>query len=84
MVLWVIGYGIIQAPAPALRRSWGKGAPKGMSTVQFWRAVLLVIHDNLAEFAALFHKGFAREPRELLTKWSDNVTAFLVSSEQLR
>jgi len=45
----------------------------------------LVTHDNLAEFAALSQKGFARDPRELLVlaKWPDNVTGFLLSCEQL-
>lgn len=46
----------------------------------------LVTQDNLAEFTALSQKGFARSPRELLVvaKGPDNVTAFLVSFEQLR
>ena len=46
----------------------------------------LVTHDNLAEFAALSQTGFARAPRELLVlaQWPDNVTAFLVSCQQLR
>jgi hypothetical protein len=45
----------------------------------------LVTHDNLAEFAVLSQKGFARDPRELLVlaKWPDNVTGFLLSCEQL-
>ena len=33
--LWVIGYGIVQASAPALRRSWGQSAPPGVSAVSF-------------------------------------------------
>ncbi|MFZ0407122.1 MAG: hypothetical protein WAM11_03300 [Cyanobium sp.] len=46
----------------------------------------LVTHDNLAEFAALSQKGFARDPRELLVlaQWPDIVTAFLVSCQPLR
>ena len=45
----------------------------------------LVTHDNLAEFTTLSQKGFARDPKELLVlaKWPDQVTAFLVSCEQL-
>jgi hypothetical protein len=40
----------------------------------------LVTHDNLAEFAALSQKGFARTPRELLVvvQWPQQVTAFLL------
>ncbi|MCP9915299.1 organoarsenical effux MFS transporter ArsJ [Cyanobium sp. ATX 6F1] len=48
MGLWVIGYGIIQASAPALRRSWGKSAPPGVSAVQFWSAVLTAIPALIA------------------------------------
>jgi hypothetical protein len=48
MGLWVIGYGIIQASAPALRRSWGKRAPPGVSAVQFWSAVLTAIPALIA------------------------------------
>jgi hypothetical protein len=48
MGLWVIGYGIIQASAPALRRSWGKSAPPGASAVQFWSAVLTAIPALIA------------------------------------
>ena len=46
----------------------------------------LVTHDNLAEFAALSQKGFARDPRELLVlaQWPDHVTGFLVSCQPLR
>ncbi len=46
----------------------------------------LVTHDNLAEFAALSQKGFARDPRELLVlaEWPDHVTGFLVSCQPLR
>ncbi|MGB7564815.1 MAG: organoarsenical effux MFS transporter ArsJ [Prochlorococcaceae cyanobacterium] len=48
MGLWVIGYGIIQASAPALRRSWGKSAPPGVSAVQFWSAILTAIPALIA------------------------------------
>jgi predicted MFS family arabinose efflux permease len=44
----VIGYGIIQASAPALRRSWGQSAPPGVSDVQFWSAVLTAIPALIA------------------------------------
>ncbi|WP_233130107.1 organoarsenical effux MFS transporter ArsJ [Synechococcus sp. 1G10] len=48
MGLWVIGYGIVQASAPALRRSWGQTAPPGVSAVQFWSAVLTAIPALIA------------------------------------
>ncbi|WP_216901101.1 organoarsenical effux MFS transporter ArsJ [Synechococcus sp. CCY 9618] len=46
--LWVIGYGIVQAAAPALRRSWGRGAPPGVAAVQFWSAALCAIPALIA------------------------------------
>jgi hypothetical protein len=46
--LWVIGYGIIQASAPALRRSWGQSAPPGVAAVQFWSALLTAIPALIA------------------------------------
>ncbi len=48
MGLWVIGYGIVQGSAPALRRSWGQSAPPGVSAVQFWSAVLTAIPALIA------------------------------------
>lgn len=48
MGLWVIGYGIVQASAPALRRSWGSGRPPGPDAVQFWAAVLTAIPALIA------------------------------------
>ncbi len=48
MGLWVIGYGIVQAAAPALRRSWGRSAPPGVAAVQFWSAVLTAIPALIA------------------------------------
>jgi hypothetical protein len=33
MGLWVIGYGIVQGSAPALRRAWGQVAPPGVALV---------------------------------------------------
>jgi len=46
--LWVIGYGIVQGAAPALRRSWGQSAPPGPADVQFWAAVLSAIPALIA------------------------------------
>ena len=46
--LWVIGYGIVQASAPALRRAWGQSAPPGVAAVQFWSAVLTAIPALIA------------------------------------
>ncbi|MFN7678250.1 MAG: organoarsenical effux MFS transporter ArsJ, partial [Cyanobacteriota bacterium] len=34
--LWVIGYGIVQGCAPALRHAWGQGGPPGTAAVRFW------------------------------------------------
>ena len=48
MGLWVIGYGIVQASAPALRRTWGSGRPPGPSAVQFWAAMLTAIPALIA------------------------------------
>ncbi|MCP9848354.1 organoarsenical effux MFS transporter ArsJ [Cyanobium sp. Morenito 9A2] len=48
MGLWVIGYGIVQGSAPALRRCWGQSAPPGVSAVQFWSAVLTAIPALIA------------------------------------
>jgi len=48
MGLWVIGYGIVQGAAPALRRSWGQSAPPGVSAVEFWSAVLTAIPALIA------------------------------------
>jgi predicted MFS family arabinose efflux permease len=46
--LWVIGYGILQGAAPALRRAWGSDAPPGPSAVQFWSAVLTAVPALIA------------------------------------
>ena len=46
--LWVIGYGIIQAAAPSLRRSWGSDKPPGTSAVRFWSAVLTAVPALIA------------------------------------
>ncbi|MFM7361190.1 MAG: organoarsenical effux MFS transporter ArsJ, partial [Cyanobium sp.] len=46
--LWVIGYGIVQGSAPALRRSWGRSAPPGAGAVQFWSALLTAIPALMA------------------------------------
>ena len=48
MGLWVIGYGIVQGSAPALRRAWGQSAPPGVAAVQFWSAVLSAIPALIA------------------------------------
>jgi len=46
--LWLIGYGIVQGFAPALRRAWGQAAPPGVAAVQFWSAVLTAIPALIA------------------------------------
>ena len=48
MGLWVIGYGMVQGAAPALRRAWGQGAPPGPAALQFWGAVLTAIPGLIA------------------------------------
>ena len=48
MGLWVIGYGIVQGAAPALRRAWGQSAPPGVAAVQFWSALLTAIPALIA------------------------------------
>jgi MFS family permease len=48
MGLWVIGYGIVQGAAPALRRSWGQTAPPGVAAVEFWSALLTAIPALIA------------------------------------
>ena len=48
MGMWVIGYGIVQASAPALRRAWGQSAPPGVKAVEFWSAVLTAIPALMA------------------------------------
>ena len=48
MGLWVIGYGIVQGAAPALRRSWGQSGPPGPAAVEFWSAVLTAIPALIA------------------------------------
>jgi hypothetical protein len=48
MGLWVIGYGIVQGSAPALRRSWGQTRSPGVSAVQFWSALLTAIPALIA------------------------------------
>jgi len=48
MGLWVIGYGIVQGSAPALRRSWGQSRPPTPAAVEFWSAVLTAIPALIA------------------------------------
>ena len=48
MGLWVIGYGIVQGSAPALRRSWGQSGPPGVKAVEFWSALLTAIPALIA------------------------------------
>lgn len=48
MGLWVIGYGLVQGSAPALRRRWGQKAPPGVSAVTFWSGLLTAIPALIA------------------------------------
>ena len=71
MGLWVIGYGIVQASAPALRRSWGKAEPPGPSAVQFWSALLTAI-------PALIALAISRQPGHGALAIVAGLTAFAV------
>ena len=46
--LWVIGYGIVQGAAPALRNLWGQTTSPGVRSVQFWSALLTAIPALIA------------------------------------
>ncbi|MEB3316861.1 MAG: organoarsenical effux MFS transporter ArsJ [Cyanobacteriota bacterium] len=48
MGLWVIGYGLVQGAAPALRRAWGQSGPPGVAALQFWSALLSAIPALIA------------------------------------
>ncbi|OOV36419.1 organoarsenical effux MFS transporter ArsJ [Candidatus Synechococcus spongiarum] len=48
MGLWVVGYGLVQAMAPGLRRLWGQRQAPGPGAVQFWSAVLMVVPALMA------------------------------------
>ncbi len=48
MGLWVIGYGMVQGFAPALRRAWGQTSPPGVSAVEFWSGLLTAIPALIA------------------------------------
>jgi len=58
---WVIGYGVVQANTPALRRSWGQSGPPGPGAVRFWAAVLTAIPALIALSLArqVGHPGLA-------------------------
>ncbi|MEY3749661.1 MAG: organoarsenical effux transporter ArsJ [Cyanobacteriota bacterium] len=61
MGLWVIGYGIVQASAPALRRTWGQHQPPGVSAVEFWSGTLTAIPAliAIALWRGVAHPGVA-------------------------
>ncbi|MCH2566646.1 MULTISPECIES: organoarsenical effux MFS transporter ArsJ [Prochlorococcus] len=46
--LWVIGYGIVQASAPGIRKLWTSSKTPGVSSVQFWSAALTAIPALIA------------------------------------
>jgi hypothetical protein len=48
MGLWVIGYGIVQGAAPALRRAWGQRRPPNAADLSFWTALLTAIPALIA------------------------------------
>ena len=59
--LWVIGYGIVQGAAPAVRRSWGQSAPPGVRAVEFWSGLLTAIPAliAIALWREVAHPGIA-------------------------
>ena len=46
--LWVIGYGLVQASAPALRQAWGRRSAPGVAALEFWSALLTAIPALIA------------------------------------
>jgi uncharacterized membrane protein YkgB len=44
----VIGYGVVQGSAPALRRAWGQQRPPGAADLSFWSALLTAIPALIA------------------------------------
>ena len=46
--LWVIGYGLVQGSAPALRRAWGSSRPPGVAALNVWGALLCAVPALLA------------------------------------
>ena len=48
MGLWVIGYGVVQGSAPALRRACGQQRPPGAADLSFWSALLTAIPALIA------------------------------------
>jgi len=48
MGLWVIGYGVVQGSAPALRRAWGQQRPPNAADLSFWSALLTAIPGLIA------------------------------------
>ena len=48
MGLWVIGYGVVQGAAPAIRNLWGQTTSPGVHAVQFWSALLTAIPALIA------------------------------------
>ncbi len=48
MGLWVIGYGVVQGSAPALRRAWGQQRPPNAADLSFWSALLTAIPALIA------------------------------------
>ena len=61
MGLWVIGYGLVQGSAPALRHAWGESGPPGVAAIQFWSALLTAIPAliALALWRGVGHPGVA-------------------------
>ena len=47
LALWVIGYGLVQALAPALLKRFGSGTPKA-ATIRFWTGLLTAMPAAIA------------------------------------
>ncbi|PZO11906.1 MAG: MFS transporter [Leptolyngbya foveolarum] len=48
LAIWVIGYGLVQAIAPALLRQFGSGRPPQAGTIRFWTGLLVAIPGAIA------------------------------------
>ncbi len=48
LAIWVIGYGLVQAIAPALLRRFGSGKPPQAGTIRFWTGLLVAIPGAIA------------------------------------
>ena len=74
---WVIGYGIVQASAPAIRKMWGQKESPDRKAIQFWSAVLMVI-PSLIGFALWRESSPSIQDSEVLCKKYQSTKACMV------